>query len=309
MNKINKISIMGLGGIGATYASKLHDMDQSCLKVIVNKERKERYSKDGFIINDKKYNFNYIEPSEETKPADLIIMAVKFYHLEEAIKDIKNHVGPNTVILSLLNGISSEEIIGKEYGKDKVLYGMVLAIDAIREKNKITYADTATIHFGDQDNTTYSEKVAAVKELFERANIKYVIPENMLRTLWWKFMVNVGLNQITAVMKGTYKMFHEIEEAEKLLRETMMEAVILSQKIGVNLEEKDIDDYINLLKTLSPDGKTSMLQDIESGRKTEVEMLAGTICELGEKYKVETPINKMLLKMIRIEEKMNKIMK
>jgi len=122
-------------------------------------------------------------------------------------------------------------------------------------------------------------------------------------------MVNVGLNQITAVMKGTYKMFHEIEEAEKLLRETMMEAVILSQKIGVNLEEKDIDDYINLLKTLSPDGKTSMLQDIESGRKTEVEMLAGTICELGEKYKVETPINKMLLKMIRIEEKMNKIMK
>lgn len=303
MRSINKISLIGLGAIGTTYASKLHDMDSSCLTVIANQERIDRYSAKGIIANDKRYEFNYIRPEAVVEPADLIIVSVKFHQLSQAIKDIKNHVGPNTIILSLMNGISSEKSIGEVYGMEKLLYGMVLSIDAERRDNNITYANTAKIYFGEADNTAYTAKVIAVKALFDRANIEYIIPENMLHTLWWKFMFNVGINQTSAVLKATYKVFQEIPEAEDLLRAAMKEVLVLSHKIGINLKEEDIDEFVNLVKRQSPDSKTSMLQDVEASRKTEVEMLAGTVCELGEKYGVETPVNKMLLNMIRIIEK------
>ncbi|MDF2839790.1 MAG: ketopantoate reductase family protein, partial [Clostridia bacterium] len=96
MGEINKISLIGLGSIGSTYASMLHDMNPSLLRVITNNERYDRYTAKGFVVNGKSYHFNYIKPEEEVEPADLIIVAVKFHHLQQAIEDIKKHVGPNT---------------------------------------------------------------------------------------------------------------------------------------------------------------------------------------------------------------------
>lgn len=303
MSGIKKVSLIGLGSIGGTYASKLHDMDPGCLTVIANQERIDRYSAKGVSVNGKRYDFNYMTPEQKSEPSDLIIVSVKFHQLQQAIKDIKNHVGPNTIILSLMNGISSERLIGDVYGMEKLLYGMVLAIDAERHGTEISYASTAKIYFGEADNIVYSEKVKAVKELFDKAKITYIIPDNMLYTLWWKFMFNVGINQTSAVLRATYKVYQEVPEAEDFFRAAMKEVLILSQKAGINLKESDMEEFISLVKRQSPDSKTSMLQDVEAGRKTEVEMLAGTVCELGAKYGVETPVNRVLFDMIRINEK------
>lgn len=98
-----------------------------------------------------------------------------------------------------------------------------------------------------------------------------------------------------------------MHEANELMAEAMKEVILLAEKVGVNLTIDDIDEFKEILKKLSPEGKTSMLQDIEAGRKTEVENLAGKVCELGSKYGVATPINDMLYKMIRILEKTNKM--
>ncbi|KPU45461.1 2-dehydropantoate 2-reductase [Oxobacter pfennigii] len=304
MKKIEKVSLIGLGAIGASYAAKISDMDKDCIKIIADKDRIERYSRDGFYINDKLYNFNYIAPEEKTAPADLILVSVKFHDLYETIKAIKNHVGPGTTIVSLMNGISSEDIIGSEYGMDRMLYAMCVAIDAVREGNKIHYENFGQVHFGEKENKVLSEKAEAVKDLFERADIPHVVPESMIRTLWWKFMVNVGINQTSAVLKAPYGVFQRVKEANDLMTSAAREVVLISQKMGINLNEKDIEEFVRVMNTLSSDGKTSMLQDVEAGRKTEVEMLAGTVCELGEKYNVDTPINRTLFNMIRTIEVM-----
>lgn len=302
MRDIKRVSLIGLGGIGGTYASKLQDMDSDCLRVIVNQERYERYTAKGFVVNGKGYQFNYVHPEEVVEPADLIIVSVKFHQLEQAVKDIKNHVGPNTIILSLLNGISSEQVIGEAYGIEKLLYGMVLAIDAERQESTVTYASTARVYFGEQSNLSYSDKVLAVKELFDRASINYIIPDNMLYTLWWKFMFNVGINQTSAVLRATYKVYQEVKEAEAFFRAAMQEVLDLSWKVGINLKTEDMEEFVRLVKRQSPDSKTSMLQDVLAKRKTEVEMLAGTVCELGKQYGVPTPVNELLFQIIRTIE-------
>jgi len=280
-------------------------MDPGCIKVIADKGRSRRYLEQGISVNGVRYDFRYVEPGEDTVPADLVLIAVKYHHLQQAVQDVKNHVGPDTIILSLLNGIASEEIVGGEFGMDKMLYSVCVGIDAVRAGTSIHFSDIGKVFFGEKVNNTYSPKVQAVKNLFDRANIPYVIPEDMLRTLWWKFMVNVGVNQASAVLKAPYGVFHKLKEANDLMEAAMREVISLSQKTGVNLDEADIIEFKKVLQTLSPKGKTSMLQDIEAGRKTEVEMFAGTVTELGRKLQVDTPVNDVLYKIIRALEQMN----
>lgn len=304
MSSIQKIYLSGLGAVGSAYASIIYAMDPHCIKVIADRGRIERYMKKGVTVNDKAYAFDYIRPEEETGPADLIIVAVKQHHLEQAIKDIKNFVGPDTIILSLLNGISSEEIIGREFGMDKVLYSFCVGIDAVREDTAVRFSKPGRIVFGDRTNTSHSPKVTAVKEFFERAKIPYSIPEDMLRELWRKFMLNVGINQTSAILKAPYGVYQNVREARDLMEMASREVVTLAKRVGINLMEDDINEYMKIIGTLSPDGKTSMLQDIEAGRKTEVEIFGGAVIELGRRYNVDTPVNDMLFKMIRILEQM-----
>lgn len=304
MKIIKNVYLSGLGAVGCAYASKLYDMDPNCIKVIADNERIERYTKSGVIINNKPYPFKYIQPQEDIAPADLLLIAVKHYNLKESINDVGKFVGKDTIIISLLNGILSEDIIGKEFGMDKILYSMCVGLDAVREGTSTRFTTTGKIVFGDRKNSSYSPNITAVKGLLERAKISYLIPEDMIQQLWWKFMVNVGINQTSAVLKAPYGVFQNLKEAKELMEMSAREVVSLANKAGINLKENDINEFNRILQTLSPDGKTSMLQDVEAGRKTEVEIFAGTVIELGKKYGISTPVNEMLFNMIRTLEQM-----
>lgn len=301
MKSIEKISMIGLGAIGCIYGSKLQDLDKNNFKVIVGDKRAAKYRENGFVVNGKQYNFNYINPKEKCEPADFVIVSVKANQLEEAIKDIKNHVGENTIILSLLNGITSEEIIGKAYGMDKIIYALCIG-DANRTDNSVEFSNLCHIQFGEKVNEEYSEKVMVVKELFDKAKIPYKIPPDMMHAMWWKFMINVGINQASAVIRGTYGTFQRKKHAKELMEAAMWEVVWVSEKVGVNLNGSDIEQWYKLLDTVNPDSRTSMCQDILFGRKTEVDIFAGTVCELGEKYGIETPVNKTLYNIIKAIE-------
>ena len=115
-------------------------------------------------------------------------------------------------------------------------------------------------------------------------------------------MINVGINQASAVMRAPYGVFQNSSDAQALMSELMREVIILAQQAGVNLKEQDIDDWNAVLKTLSPKGKTSMLQDIGAGRKTEVEIFAGKVVDLGKSFGIPTPVNQTLLSIIHVLE-------
>ena len=301
MKTIRHVYLSGLGAIGSAFAGKLFDLDPGCLTVLADDERIKRYTRDGVAINGKHYPFRYLRPEEEGVPADLILIAVKNHHLSQAIQDIRKFVREDTIILSLLNGIVSEEIIGREYGLEKLLYSFVVGTDAVREGTNTRFSNIGKIVFGERSNS-FSPKVVAVKELFDRAQIPYQIPEDMLRELWWKFMMNVGVNQVSAVLKAPYGVFQKVREARELMEMASNEVVVIAARAGINLSAADIEKYIMILDTLAPEGKTSMLQDVEAGRKTEVEIFAGTIMDLGRRYGVPTPVNEILFRQIRVLE-------
>lgn len=301
-SSIKTISLIGAGAVGAVYASKFYTMDKNCISLVAKGERYDRLREKGLFVNKRHYLLNVIRPEENTPPSDLIIVAVKHHHLEEAIRDISNRVGDDTLILSVMNGIESEEQIGAAYGREKVLFAVAVGIDAVRQDNCVTFSQLGKVFFGEARNTNLTERVKRVRCLLDQAGISYEIPDDMIRILWWKFMINVGLNQVSAILGAPYSVFQRSQVAKELIESAMMEVITVAKAAGVNLSEEDIQDFYSFLPSLSPDGKTSMLQDVEAKRKTEVEMFAGKVIELGKKYGIPTPVNQILYKLIKVIE-------
>ncbi|HEY3424241.1 MAG TPA: 2-dehydropantoate 2-reductase N-terminal domain-containing protein, partial [Negativicutes bacterium] len=179
MREIKKVAIVGLGAIGGIYALKIHEFDPQCLQVILDQGRYEKYVEDGIAINGKRYAFNYVLPGSNTEKVDLIFIATKSNGLQEAIEIIEGFVGPDTIIISLLNGISSETTISEKFGRDKILYSLFIGHISTKVDNAVTHDGVGTIVFGEADNTVISEKTAAVRDFFDKAGIDYKIPPDM----------------------------------------------------------------------------------------------------------------------------------
>jgi 2-dehydropantoate 2-reductase len=296
---IETITIVGAGALGAAYGGLLYDMDARSVSFIAGGKRFDRLRKEGMIVNGKRYVIPVVLPEELSAPADLIIIAVKYHHLDDAIQDMRNRVGAETAIMSVMNGIESEERIGAVYGMDKVLYAVSVGIDALREGNRVNYNNQGKIFFGEARNTFLTDRVKRIQALFDKAGIKYETPPDMMRIMWWKFMINVGINQASAVLRAPFSVFQTSKEARDLMESAMREVIRLSEKAQVNLAEEDIKKFNEILLGLNPEGKTSMLQDVEAGRKTEVEMFAGKVISLGRQYNVPTPVNQRLFDLIK----------
>ncbi|MGD2011694.1 MAG: 2-dehydropantoate 2-reductase [Desulfobacterales bacterium] len=302
MTKIRKISIFGAGAMGAAYAAMFSDAGDFSVSFVARGERYKRLKQGSLTVNGKRYAVPVIHPDEVTKPADLILVALKHHHLPDALQNIKSLAGRDTIILSVMNGLESEEIIGSVCGTEKIVYATAVGIDAIREVNRFNYTSPGKIIFGDGPRSLGGNRLERLKEALSRASIPNEVPTDMMRMMWWKFMINVGINQASAVLRAPYGIFQTSPDAKALMRSLMQEVIAVAQKINIDLSPKDLDEWNKVLSTLSPMGKTSMLQDIEAGRKTEVEVFGGKVVAMGEKHQVPTPVNETVLRIIKVIE-------
>ena len=296
------VAILGAGAMGAVYASRFYAMDPTSVAFVASGERAARLQRDGVSVNDTPYAIPVLTPESPASPADLILVALKQYHLEAALPDLAPFVGPHTVFVSVMNGLDSEAMIGARYGMDKLLYAIAVGIDAQRQGNDIHYSKIGTLFFGEADNTTLSERVRSIQALFDRASIPYQTPADMIERMWWKFMINVGVNQASAVLGAPYGVFQTSPHAQAIMEAAMREVIAVAQASGVALKTEELNNWYTFLNTLHPQGKTSMLQDIDAGRETEVDIFAGKMVALGQQLDIPTPVNAMLLHAIKVIE-------
>jgi 2-dehydropantoate 2-reductase len=298
--EIKTVSIIGLGALGILFAHHLtKKMPQGDLRIIADKERIRRYQSDFVYCNGERCEFNYLKPEDLGEPADLLIFAVKYNGLNEAIQAVKNQVGEQTIILSALNGITSETIIGQTYGMDKILYCTAQGMDAVKVGNRLTYDHWGMLVFGEREPGFVSQRVKRVAHFFESMAVPYEAVTDMNKRIWGKFMLNVGVNQTVAVYESNYGEIQKVGAARDTMIAAMREVMVLSEKEGINLTETDLKYWLNVLDFLNPEGKPSMRQDMEAKRFSEVELFSGTVLEFGEKHSVSTPVNEELYRRIK----------
>lgn len=301
---INSVGIIGLGAVGAVVGEQILKLKDVKLSCILDAKRMERYKKDGIYINDEKIDFEYVTP-EDLKPVDLIIIGTKNLQIEEAIKEIKNGVGKDTMILSLLNGIQSEKEIEKVYGEEKTLYGFIIDLQSINLSGKISCFGKGKIVLGEKNNER-TQRINQVAELFDKAGIQYDIPADIHLAMWKKFLINTVFNSLGAITRSTYGGF-KFESMQSLARKVGYEVVEVANAEGIALTKELVEEDIKMTCGYNPLGKCSMLQDVEAGRLTENAWFCGTICKLGSKHGIATPYCAFLYELLDGTEKVRTI--
>ena len=293
--EIQTVALIGLGALGTMYGHHLAGkLPEGALRVVADRERITRYQSQGVYSNGERCAFHYVTPDEVTGPADLVLVAVKALQLEDALQAIQGQVGDHTVILSLLNGISSEGDIARLYGWERVALCVAYGMDAVKQGNRLTYRHMGKLCIGARSGGPIPETVQRAQRFFERTALPYELDGQMERRMWGKFMMNVGVNQTLAVFGPDYGALQREGEQRQTMIAAMREVVSLSQTEGVGLTEKDVDYWLGVLATLNPAGKPSMRQDVEAGRRTEVGLFAGTVLRLATLRGLDTPVNRML---------------
>lgn len=296
---IKHIALIGMGAVGTVYGKLLYDQYGPDFTVIASGSRAEKLKTNGITLNKQTFFPRVISAQDDHTKADLLIVCVKNYQLDNAIEDMRPFVGDRTVILPLLNGVTSSDRLSAAFPNAKVLYGLCVQIDAVRQPDGVVNTNEGIVQFGYRENTDPAPEVLGTRDILKNAGINAQICPDMMRAIWKKWMLNVGVNQVSAVTRAPYGKIMSLPSNRILFHEAMMEVVALAKAAHIDLTEQDALEFETMLSTFSPYGKTSMLQDVEAKRKTEVDYFSGTVEKLGKKYHVPTPVNHVLFQLIR----------
>lgn len=293
--EIKTIDIVGLGALGVMYADFFtKKLGKEKVRILADRERIERYQKEQITFNGEVCDFQYCDAERESCPSELMLFAVKYGALETAMEENAHLIEENTVLLSVLNGIRSEEDLGRKFGREKVVHCIAQKMAAMKEGNAAVCTNKGELAIGVLDGGR-KENLAAVKDFFDRTGFAYSCPADMRHAMWGKLLCNVGVNQTVSLFEGTYRDVQQEGEAREMMKAAMRETILVANAEGVALSDKDMADWIAVIDGLNPDGEPSMRQDSKAGRKTEVVLFAGTICELGKRHGIATPVNDRFL--------------
>ena len=302
MKNIETVALIGLGAIGSYFADSILPVLGDDLRIIAGGDRKKRLEQDGMIVNGKQEYFNVVSPDEDTGYADLVIITPKYNDLKQSLLDIKNQIGPDTAILVPLNGVESEEIAASVYGWDRILYSL-MRVSSVKDKNRVSFnPDTSHVEFGEKTNDPddLSDRVLSIRGFFDKAGIKSTIRPDMILAIWEKFVCNVSENQVSGLMRIPFGAWGEFEDANAMRIMVADEVIRIANKKGIGIDPDYAKNHLDFLKKLPPENMSSTLQDILAGRRTEVDMFAGTVIRLGKETGVPTPLNEFLYHAINL---------
>ncbi len=291
MKSIKTTAVYGLGALGMLFGSQLQKTyGPENVKFVMDSPRFARHKSDRYTINDEPFAFSLVDLADVTAPSDLVIVAVKGPDLAAVVDQIAPSVGPDTILISLMNGISSEDLLAEKYGRSHILDCIAIGMDAMREGTQLHYTKPGKIQFGSRDGSQ-TEETAALEQYLSAAGIPHEVRNDIRTAMWRKFLLNVGVNQACTIYETDYGHVTTPGPVCEEMKEAMREVIRIAEAEGIVLTEDDIVAAIELEKTLKPDGYPSMRQDALAGRQTEVDLFAGTVIAKGKAHGIPTPVN------------------
>ena len=300
--KIKTVAVLGAGAVGSYVIWGLSNRKDIRLGVIVEGERAERMKK-GCIINGITYHPEVWTP-QEANGTDLLLVALKYGALPGALESIRTITGEHTTVMSLMNGVDSEEIIAEKVGVEHLLPA-VIKVASHKEEDGYHFDPETTIGiiFGEGEAPYQSERVQAIEELLKDTGIHYRSTEQIQAEIWSKFRLNVCNNLPQAILGagvGCYRDSIHMKEISNGLRREL-EAVAKAK--GIDL--KAADDSSSRGSEVPPTARYSTLQDLDAGRHTEIDMFSGALMRMGKELGIAVPYNEYTYHMIKALEEKN----
>lgn len=301
--KIQSVAILGAGAVGSYIIWGLSKKDNIRLGVIAEGDRARRLKESGCAINGAVYRPEVWTP-QEAQGVDLLVVALKYGSLPGALESIKTAVGSNTVVMSLMNGVDSEELIAAQVGAGHLLYSFI-KVTSHKEADGYHFDPDATLGviYGERFAPFESERVKAVRELFTDSGVNFRVTEHIQEEMWSKFRLNVCNNLPQAILGagvGCYRDSAHIKAISDGLRREL-EAIAAAK--GIDLSKAAAASTHG--STVPPTARYSTLQDLDAGRHTEIDMFSGALMRMGRELGIPTPYNEYTYHMIKALEEKN----
>jgi 2-dehydropantoate 2-reductase len=231
-------------------------------------------------------------------PVDVVIFCVKCYHTESAAQLVRPLVGPDTVVASLQNGWGNGDVLAGVYPPEQVVVGVTYNSGLLQAPGRVVHpAEQPTIvgSFAD-GSTTGAERLA---QALGDSGLESVVASPVRPEIWKKLILNAATLPASALTGMTAGALGACADTAELAAATAGEAVAVAQALGYDIDaDERIDTILTLLGKAGP-SKASMLQDVEAGRQTEIDVINGAVVKAADETGVPVPINRTLVQLIK----------
>lgn len=301
---------MGAGAIGSLFGGFLakagNEVTLIGRKPHVNKVNQEGLNIEG-ISGEHRINLKATTNPAELEIPDLILVTVKAYDTEQAVKEIKGLFGPRTHLLCLQNGLGTEDVAGSILSNTRIIRGTTSEGVQFLEPGKVRHTGHGNTIIG-YPSKKPDEFLNQIAENFQRCGFKTATTDKMKKLVWEKIFVNVAINPfgaLTGLRNGELLTVPELKESMKA---AVLEGVQVTEKLGLDINRQIPIEKAFKVAENTARNKNSMLQDIEKGKRTEIDFINGALVKNGEEVGVSCPINATLTALVKGLEKRNDLM-
>jgi len=294
------IVILGAGAIGSLFGGLL--CKKNNVTLVGRKLHIQAIKKNGLKITGKTHlnvDMSAVDSiSKIDSSPDLLILTVKSYDTETAIKEAKNIIGNNTIVLSLQNGLDNVEKICKTIDIKNVVACVTTHGVFFSKPGVVKHTGMGETVLGEL-NGKQTERIKQISKLFGNSDIETKISNNIFREIWIKAIVNSSINPLTTFFQCKNGYLLENPILEKIVEKICEESTIIANSEGIELSNTDMVEKTEEVIKNTSENYSSMFQSIKKDDETEIDSINGKIVEIGKKNNVETLLNEILVYFIK----------
>ena len=297
-----RIGIIGAGAIGCLFGALLGEVGNGVTLVHRDPSAVAMIRRKGVRVRELNGTTIKTRVSAELSPADLsevdlVIFTVKSYDTEEVARLHKSNIDAGSVILTVQNGLSNAEMLSKVFGREAVLAGTTTEASFLVGPGDVVHTGKGKTWVG-EPNAMLSTRCAGIAKVFGRAGIKTVVSRNIQGVMWSKMIVNAAINPVSALTHLPNGALAGVPGLNEVMLDVIREGVAVSKASRIRLEPSDPSKFLSRVLKATASNRSSMLQDVEKGKPTEILQLNGAIAELGKWHKIPTPLNQLLTSLV-----------
>lgn len=302
-----KIAVMGTGGVGAYFGGRLAQAGEK-VYFIARGRHLEAIRARGLRVKSTHGDF-YLERVNVTDdpgsigPVDAVLFTVKSQDTTEAAGRIKPLLQEGTAVISLQNGVDNERVLVDALGKEHVMGGVAYIEATIREPGVIVHnSPFARLVFGELDGQT-SARARTFLERCQGAGLEAAISDTIEEVIWTKWLFICAFSGVTALTRQPIGRVMADEDTRDLYRRCLAEIAELARAKGVALPDTIVEERLEFSrKSLNPEMRSSLQQDLAKGRPLELDALNGYASRLGRDLEVATPVNDVIYAALKLHK-------
>lgn len=300
------IVVIGAGAVGGYYGARLSESGAN-VTFLVRNRRKEQIEQNGLIVQSVNGDYHLRTPNLETDvrnitECDLVILAVKGYHLQGTLETLDYLVKKGAFILPLLNGYEHYLVLQNKYGKERVLGGVCFIISTLNKKGHIIHTSkNDQMFFG----TLHPNQTKVCNELSaytSKANFTDKYADNILYYIWRKYAFIVAYSGMTTASRKPIGAVRENEASMKIYQDVALEMERLASAYGISLGDRFKEIVTEQIMQLPYESTSSMHQDLKKSLPLEVDHLQGGALRLAVGKGLKMPKTETLYGVIVLNE-------